>query len=106
MQADLVNWDVMKGVAFSLSCNGLTRPEIVEFFWVLMVRHQREISEPNVDMIGDVNAHLVGQCSTSQIIRLVGDPEDLDELARRVSQAMQAWSPPDEHRPPDSTDEP
>jgi hypothetical protein len=107
MQAEMVNWDVLKGIAFSLSYHGLSRSQIVEFFWLLMARHERDISERNQDMIGDFNSHLVGQCNTSDIIRLVGDPEDLDDLARRVSDAMNGWTPPtDDRSAPDSKDEP
>jgi hypothetical protein len=105
MNLALVNWEVMKGIAFSLSYNGLSRPQIVDFFLTFMVRHERDISERDLDMVGDVNSHLVGQCNTFQIIRLVNDPEDLDALARRVADDMRGWTPPDENRSPDSKDD-
>src|SRR5947209_4797843 len=94
LHAEAINWDVLRGIAYSFSYGGWTRREIVEFFWKLMKEHDQEISAQNMDMLGDFNCHLVGQCNTADVIRLAGDPADLDGLARKVAADMRGWTPP------------
>jgi hypothetical protein len=94
MRAELVNWSVLEQMTLCLSRRGLGRPQIVDFFWIVMARYKDVLSSQDLDMLGDFNLHLVGQCNPRDTIRLVNDPDDLDALARTVSAAMRGWTPP------------
>jgi hypothetical protein len=87
-------FDVLESVARALSARGLSRREIVTLFWRLMANHGQAMTEAQLDLVGDVNSHLAGQCAVSGIIRLQDDPGDPEALALKVQRDMAGWVAP------------
>ena len=90
----IANWTLLSGVAYGLSREGMTRLDIMRFYWDLMVLAPSPFSQSQLDLIGDFCGHLLGQCSLDQIIRLYGDPWDPEELGRRVAEDASKLVPP------------
>ncbi len=90
----LLDWTQLTALAYNLSLQGWRRPQIVSFFWQILNSAPGVLTDSYVDLIGDFNMHMVGQCNVEQIIRLSGDPDNLDDLATRVAVEMRGWTPP------------
>src|SRR5690349_1204280 len=94
VREDIANWEVLRAISFSLSAAGLERVDVLNFFAGIMVVNAAELQEDQIDLLGDICAHLVGQCNVASIIRLAGDPEDNEALMQRVRSAAKSWRSP------------
>ena len=93
-RAGIQHWDVLRGVAYAMSCAGKGRLEIVNFFWHLMNAEPPILSEEEVNLLDDFTSCLLARSRLEHIIRLHGDPEDLQQLGHLVATEAENWRPP------------
>lgn len=93
-RAGLWHWDIFTGVAQAMSVAGKQRLDIVNFFWRLMNASPPVLDEDQLSAVDDFTGALLGQCRLDQIIRLHGDPEDLQALSELVAADAARWKPP------------
>lgn len=93
-QQGVANRELVHGVALGLSAAGKTRVSIMGFFWDFMLRYENELSERQMDMVGDFCHDLLGQGQLEHFVRLRGDPEDPESFVRKVQDEAGRWKPP------------
>ena len=92
LRQGLGNRTLLHGVAVGLHAKGLSRSEIMDFFWRFM--DEFPLTDSESDEVCDFFEDLRGNGPDHGIIRLPGDPEDLHELGERVSAIGHHWKPP------------
>jgi hypothetical protein len=71
---------------YALSERGLSRRDIYDEIAEFVTRPPPGTDQRTLDFADELLAHLVGQCNQFDIIRLHGDPPDLEGLIRHVSE--------------------
>jgi hypothetical protein len=87
-------YHLVYGIAFGLSLAGNSRLQIMAFFWDLMQTYQSQLTEDEMDILGDFCFALLGRGPVEHTIRLHGDPQDLDEFVAKVDAEVRQWQPP------------
>jgi len=84
--------EVIEVVLLEAASQGADRRALLQLLSSLLRDLELGLPDDQENLLDNIWAHLLGQCSVADIIRLPGDPENLDEFARHVYEQTRDWS--------------